>query len=83
MHNFDLAVGQVICYNEHCRISEPKYEQALLTNHKLELHVRRRPSEFAKLATSLIRYCSLVVSVSGWLHIFLACHWIAERQRIG
>uniref|UniRef100_A0A5K3EWU5 Uncharacterized protein n=1 Tax=Mesocestoides corti TaxID=53468 RepID=A0A5K3EWU5_MESCO len=35
------------------------------------------------LATPLIIYCSSLVSFSGWLPIFLACHWDAERQRIG
>uniref|UniRef100_A0A5K3EUN1 Frizzled domain-containing protein n=1 Tax=Mesocestoides corti TaxID=53468 RepID=A0A5K3EUN1_MESCO len=58
-------------------------EQALLTNHKPEPHVRRLPSESATLATPLIIYCSSVMSFSGWLLIFLACHWNAERHRIG
>uniref|UniRef100_A0A5K3FPX2 ABO glycosyltransferase n=1 Tax=Mesocestoides corti TaxID=53468 RepID=A0A5K3FPX2_MESCO len=44
-------------------------EQALLTNHKPELHVRRRPSEFTTLPTT---YCFSYVPVSDWLHIFLA-----------
>uniref|UniRef100_A0A5K3F5D0 SH3 domain-containing protein n=1 Tax=Mesocestoides corti TaxID=53468 RepID=A0A5K3F5D0_MESCO len=49
-------------------------EKALLTNQKLELHVRRLPSESATLATPLIINCTSVVSFSGWLLIFLACH---------
>uniref|UniRef100_A0A5K3FHH9 Uncharacterized protein n=1 Tax=Mesocestoides corti TaxID=53468 RepID=A0A5K3FHH9_MESCO len=49
-------------------------EQALLTNQKPEPHVRHLPSESATLATPRIRYCSLVMSFSGWLLIFLACH---------
>uniref|UniRef100_A0A5K3FAN7 Frizzled/Smoothened transmembrane domain-containing protein n=1 Tax=Mesocestoides corti TaxID=53468 RepID=A0A5K3FAN7_MESCO len=58
-------------------------EQALLTNHKPEPHVRRPPSESTTLATSFILYCSSFVSFSGWLLIFLACHWNTERHRIG
>uniref|UniRef100_A0A5K3FDW5 Ovule protein n=1 Tax=Mesocestoides corti TaxID=53468 RepID=A0A5K3FDW5_MESCO len=58
-------------------------EQALLTNHKPEPHVRRLPSESPTLATPLIIYCFAFASFSGWLHLFLACHWIADRRRIG
>uniref|UniRef100_A0A5K3FUH6 TMEM132D_N domain-containing protein n=1 Tax=Mesocestoides corti TaxID=53468 RepID=A0A5K3FUH6_MESCO len=57
-------------------------EQALLTNHKPEAHARRLPSESPTLATTIIICCSLVVSFSGWLLIFLACHWNSERHRI-
>uniref|UniRef100_A0A5K3F230 Uncharacterized protein n=1 Tax=Mesocestoides corti TaxID=53468 RepID=A0A5K3F230_MESCO len=53
-------------------------EQALLTNQKPELHVRRLPSK----STPTILYCTSVVSFSGWLPSFPACHWIAERHRI-
>uniref|UniRef100_A0A5K3F3W2 Secreted protein n=1 Tax=Mesocestoides corti TaxID=53468 RepID=A0A5K3F3W2_MESCO len=35
------------------------------------------------LATPLTIYCTSVVSFSGWLLIFLACHWNTERHRIG
>uniref|UniRef100_A0A5K3ET48 FSH1 domain-containing protein n=1 Tax=Mesocestoides corti TaxID=53468 RepID=A0A5K3ET48_MESCO len=58
-------------------------EQALLTNHRLEPQIRRLPSESNTLATPLIIYCTSVVSFSGWLLIFLACHWNTERHRIG
>uniref|UniRef100_A0A5K3ENU0 Ovule protein n=1 Tax=Mesocestoides corti TaxID=53468 RepID=A0A5K3ENU0_MESCO len=58
-------------------------EQALLTNHKPEPHVRRLPFESATLATQLVIYCTSVVSFSGWLSSFPACHWNAERHRIG
>uniref|UniRef100_A0A5K3ELX5 Uncharacterized protein n=1 Tax=Mesocestoides corti TaxID=53468 RepID=A0A5K3ELX5_MESCO len=49
-------------------------EEALLTNHEPEPRVRRLPSESTALATPLIIYYSSVVSFSGWLLIFLACH---------
>uniref|UniRef100_A0A5K3EXW4 Uncharacterized protein n=1 Tax=Mesocestoides corti TaxID=53468 RepID=A0A5K3EXW4_MESCO len=55
-------------------------KQALLTNHKPEPHVRHRPSEFATLAAPLIMYRFSCVSFSGWLPIFLSCHWIAETE---
>uniref|UniRef100_A0A5K3G5Q1 Ovule protein n=1 Tax=Mesocestoides corti TaxID=53468 RepID=A0A5K3G5Q1_MESCO len=58
-------------------------EQALLTNHKPEPHLRRRPSESTTLDTPLKIYCSSFVSFSGWLPILLTCHWNAERERIG
>uniref|UniRef100_A0A5K3FWG8 Ovule protein n=1 Tax=Mesocestoides corti TaxID=53468 RepID=A0A5K3FWG8_MESCO len=58
-------------------------EQALLTNHKPEPHVRRLPSESTTLPTPLITYCTSVVSFSDWLLIFLARHWNAERHTIG
>uniref|UniRef100_A0A5K3EWL1 Glycoprotein N n=1 Tax=Mesocestoides corti TaxID=53468 RepID=A0A5K3EWL1_MESCO len=51
--------------------------QASLTNHKPE-----SPSESTTLATPLIIYCTSFVSFSGWLLIFLACHYNAERHRI-
>uniref|UniRef100_A0A5K3EK12 Myosin motor domain-containing protein n=1 Tax=Mesocestoides corti TaxID=53468 RepID=A0A5K3EK12_MESCO len=41
----------------------------LLTNHKPELHIRRRPSESTNLATSLIIHCSS-----------FACHSNAKRK---
>uniref|UniRef100_A0A5K3FLW2 Uncharacterized protein n=1 Tax=Mesocestoides corti TaxID=53468 RepID=A0A5K3FLW2_MESCO len=56
-------------------------EQALLTNHKPEQQVGHLPSESTTLATPLNMYSSS--SFSGWLHIFLACHWNAEEHRIG
>uniref|UniRef100_A0A5K3FXF9 Frizzled/Smoothened transmembrane domain-containing protein n=1 Tax=Mesocestoides corti TaxID=53468 RepID=A0A5K3FXF9_MESCO len=58
-------------------------EQALLTNHKPEPHVRSLPSQSTTLATPLIIYCTSFVSFSGWLLIFLACHPNAHRWRIG
>uniref|UniRef100_A0A5K3EHC0 GPS domain-containing protein n=1 Tax=Mesocestoides corti TaxID=53468 RepID=A0A5K3EHC0_MESCO len=58
-------------------------EQSSLTNHKPEPHVWRLPSESTTLATPLIICCTSLVSFSGWLLIFLACHWEAESQRIG
>uniref|UniRef100_A0A5K3G2W5 Ovule protein n=1 Tax=Mesocestoides corti TaxID=53468 RepID=A0A5K3G2W5_MESCO len=57
-------------------------EQALLTNQKLESHVRRLPSESTTLGSPLIIYCTSVVSFSNWLLIFLACHWNTEGHRI-
>uniref|UniRef100_A0A5K3FGR8 Uncharacterized protein n=1 Tax=Mesocestoides corti TaxID=53468 RepID=A0A5K3FGR8_MESCO len=58
-------------------------EQALLTNQKPEPHVRCLPSESTTLATAPIIYCTSVVSFSGWLPSFPACHWNAERHGIG
>uniref|UniRef100_A0A5K3FP09 Ig-like domain-containing protein n=1 Tax=Mesocestoides corti TaxID=53468 RepID=A0A5K3FP09_MESCO len=55
-------------------------KQALLTNHKPEPHFRRLPSESPTLATPLIIYYTSVVSFSGWLLIFLPCHWNADRH---
>uniref|UniRef100_A0A5K3F156 Secreted protein n=1 Tax=Mesocestoides corti TaxID=53468 RepID=A0A5K3F156_MESCO len=67
-----------------CRlIKTSTTEQALLTNHKPEPQLKRLPSESTTLATPFIIYCSSFVPVSGWLLIFLACHWNTERQRIG
>uniref|UniRef100_A0A5K3FCN9 TMEM184B n=1 Tax=Mesocestoides corti TaxID=53468 RepID=A0A5K3FCN9_MESCO len=57
-------------------------EQALLTNQKPEPRVRSLPSESTTLGSPLIIYCTSVVSFFGWLLIFLACHWIAERHGI-
>uniref|UniRef100_A0A5K3FW13 Uncharacterized protein n=1 Tax=Mesocestoides corti TaxID=53468 RepID=A0A5K3FW13_MESCO len=48
-------------------------EQALLTNHKPEPHIRRLPSDSATLATPLIIYCISSMSFSGWLPSFPAC----------
>uniref|UniRef100_A0A5K3G5G8 Secreted protein n=1 Tax=Mesocestoides corti TaxID=53468 RepID=A0A5K3G5G8_MESCO len=45
--------------------------------------VRRLSSESTTLATPPIIYCTSVVSFSGWLPLFLACHWNAEGHRIG
>uniref|UniRef100_A0A5K3FZQ8 Secreted protein n=1 Tax=Mesocestoides corti TaxID=53468 RepID=A0A5K3FZQ8_MESCO len=58
-------------------------EQALLTNQRPEPRVRRLPSESTTLATPLIIYCISSMSFSGWLLIFLACHWNTKRHRIG
>uniref|UniRef100_A0A5K3FRJ2 Uncharacterized protein n=1 Tax=Mesocestoides corti TaxID=53468 RepID=A0A5K3FRJ2_MESCO len=58
-------------------------EQTLLTNHKPEPQVRLLPSESTTVAMPLIIYCTSFVSFSGWLLIFLTCHWNAERHRIG
>uniref|UniRef100_A0A5K3F3A6 ULP_PROTEASE domain-containing protein n=1 Tax=Mesocestoides corti TaxID=53468 RepID=A0A5K3F3A6_MESCO len=57
-------------------------EQALLTNNNPEPYFRHRPSESTTLPTRLIMYCPLFVSSSDWLHIFLACHWITDRQEL-
>uniref|UniRef100_A0A5K3F8Z2 Ovule protein n=1 Tax=Mesocestoides corti TaxID=53468 RepID=A0A5K3F8Z2_MESCO len=57
--------------------------QALLTSNKAEPYVRHRPFGSTKPATPLIVNCSSFESFSGCLHIFLACHWNAERHRIG
>uniref|UniRef100_A0A5K3FC89 Ovule protein n=1 Tax=Mesocestoides corti TaxID=53468 RepID=A0A5K3FC89_MESCO len=53
-------------------------KQALLTNHGPE-----PPSESSTLATPLYIYCTTFLSFSGWLPVFLACHWNAERHRVG
>uniref|UniRef100_A0A5K3FKK0 Uncharacterized protein n=1 Tax=Mesocestoides corti TaxID=53468 RepID=A0A5K3FKK0_MESCO len=58
-------------------------EQTLLTNQKPETQVGRYPPESTRLATPPTIYCSSFMSLSGWLLIFLACHWNAERHRIG
>uniref|UniRef100_A0A5K3F9Q6 Serine incorporator 4 n=1 Tax=Mesocestoides corti TaxID=53468 RepID=A0A5K3F9Q6_MESCO len=58
-------------------------EQALLTNHNPEPHVRRLPSESATLATPLIIYLSSVVSFSGWLLVFLAFRETRDWLRPG
>uniref|UniRef100_A0A5K3ER31 Uncharacterized protein n=1 Tax=Mesocestoides corti TaxID=53468 RepID=A0A5K3ER31_MESCO len=58
-------------------------EQAPLTNHKPEPHIKRLPSDSTTLATPPIIYHTSVVSFSGWLLIFLTCHWNAEGHRIG
>uniref|UniRef100_A0A5K3FUJ2 Uncharacterized protein n=1 Tax=Mesocestoides corti TaxID=53468 RepID=A0A5K3FUJ2_MESCO len=58
-------------------------KQTLLTSHKQEPYVIRHPSESTTLATPPIIYCPSVVSFSGWLPSFSACHWIAERHGIG
>uniref|UniRef100_A0A5K3ETT2 Uncharacterized protein n=1 Tax=Mesocestoides corti TaxID=53468 RepID=A0A5K3ETT2_MESCO len=57
-------------------------EQALLTNYKPEPNVRHHPSESTTLAAPLITCKFFYVSFSGWLQIFLACHWNSERHRI-
>uniref|UniRef100_A0A5K3FVI7 Secreted protein n=1 Tax=Mesocestoides corti TaxID=53468 RepID=A0A5K3FVI7_MESCO len=65
------------------RLKNGTTEQALLTNHRPEPHVRRQPSESTTLAMPLIIYCSSVVSFSGWLLMFLARYRNAERHGIG
>uniref|UniRef100_A0A5K3EHC1 Uncharacterized protein n=1 Tax=Mesocestoides corti TaxID=53468 RepID=A0A5K3EHC1_MESCO len=57
-------------------------EQASLTNHKPEPHVRHRLSEYPTLAMPLTKSDLLNVSVSDWPPMFLACNWNAEKQRI-
>uniref|UniRef100_A0A5K3FZA9 Secreted protein n=1 Tax=Mesocestoides corti TaxID=53468 RepID=A0A5K3FZA9_MESCO len=39
------------------------------------------PSVSTTLATPLTIYCSSFMSFSGWLPIFLACHWNAKPIR--
>uniref|UniRef100_A0A5K3FCE3 Uncharacterized protein n=1 Tax=Mesocestoides corti TaxID=53468 RepID=A0A5K3FCE3_MESCO len=58
-------------------------ELALLSNQKPKPRVWRLPPEFTTLAAPLLLYCSSVVSFSGWLLTFLACHWNSERKTIG
>uniref|UniRef100_A0A5K3FFK3 Uncharacterized protein n=1 Tax=Mesocestoides corti TaxID=53468 RepID=A0A5K3FFK3_MESCO len=58
-------------------------EQALMTNHRPEPHVRRLPSESPTLATPLIIYCASFVSFSCWLPALLECHFNAETHRTG
>uniref|UniRef100_A0A5K3FZL3 Uncharacterized protein n=1 Tax=Mesocestoides corti TaxID=53468 RepID=A0A5K3FZL3_MESCO len=48
-------------------------DQASLTSHNPEPHVRRSPSESIKLAAPPFIYHFSNVSVSGWLPIILAC----------
>uniref|UniRef100_A0A5K3ELI9 Anoctamin n=1 Tax=Mesocestoides corti TaxID=53468 RepID=A0A5K3ELI9_MESCO len=50
-------------------------EQTLLTNHKPEQYIRRRPSESTFLATALIICHFSIVVVSNWLPIFLEWPW--------
>uniref|UniRef100_A0A5K3FXZ7 G_PROTEIN_RECEP_F1_2 domain-containing protein n=1 Tax=Mesocestoides corti TaxID=53468 RepID=A0A5K3FXZ7_MESCO len=76
----------VVCYwnAERHRIGSGQVVQyfcALI--HRYQPHVRRLPSESTTLATPLIIYYKSVVSFSGWLLAFLACHWNAEGHRIG
>ncbi|VDD78032.1 unnamed protein product [Mesocestoides corti] len=85
---FDLrysnaSAATIVEYPSPSRKKTGKTEQALLTNQKPDPCVRRLPSESTTLATPLIIYCISSVSFSGWLLIFLACHWNTERHRIG
>uniref|UniRef100_A0A5K3F435 Uncharacterized protein n=1 Tax=Mesocestoides corti TaxID=53468 RepID=A0A5K3F435_MESCO len=77
------SLGTDVEYLSPNRLKTGTTEQALLTNHKPDPHVRRHPSESTTLATPLIIYYTSVVSYSGWLLIFLTCHWKAERHTIG
>uniref|UniRef100_A0A5K3G042 Neur_chan_memb domain-containing protein n=1 Tax=Mesocestoides corti TaxID=53468 RepID=A0A5K3G042_MESCO len=79
----DPLRGNDVVYLSPSIIKTGTTEQALLTNHRPEPHVRRYPSESTTLATLLNIYCTSVVAFSGWLLLFLACHWIAERHGIG
>uniref|UniRef100_A0A5K3FFB0 Optic atrophy 3 protein homolog n=1 Tax=Mesocestoides corti TaxID=53468 RepID=A0A5K3FFB0_MESCO len=87
----DVSIEQYVRVSKRQHVEYPSpnrkntgtTEQDLLTNQKPEPHVRRLLSESATLATPLIICCTSVVSLSGWLLIFLVCHWNAERQRIG
>uniref|UniRef100_A0A5K3FGE3 Mos1 transposase HTH domain-containing protein n=1 Tax=Mesocestoides corti TaxID=53468 RepID=A0A5K3FGE3_MESCO len=54
----------------------------LLHNHKPKPHVRLRPTESTTLAALLIKNRYSHVSVSRWLHVFLACHSDINRQGI-
>uniref|UniRef100_A0A5K3G3C4 ORM1-like protein 2 n=1 Tax=Mesocestoides corti TaxID=53468 RepID=A0A5K3G3C4_MESCO len=67
-------------YPSHNRKKTGTTKQALLTNHRPGTHVRRLPSESTTLASLLIIYCTSVVSFSGWLPIFLACHLNENRR---
>uniref|UniRef100_A0A5K3FY25 Ovule protein n=1 Tax=Mesocestoides corti TaxID=53468 RepID=A0A5K3FY25_MESCO len=58
-------------------------DKALLTNHKSEPQVRRRPSESTTLATLLIIHYFSSVTFSGWLLTLFPCHLNSERQKIG
>uniref|UniRef100_A0A5K3FM60 Glycoprotein N n=1 Tax=Mesocestoides corti TaxID=53468 RepID=A0A5K3FM60_MESCO len=58
-------------------------EHAALTIHRPEPHFSRHPSKSTTVATPLLSYYSSFACLPGWLLIFLACHWNAERHRIG
>uniref|UniRef100_A0A5K3G771 DUF1488 domain-containing protein n=1 Tax=Mesocestoides corti TaxID=53468 RepID=A0A5K3G771_MESCO len=55
-------------------------KQPLMINYEPEPCATDHPTEST---TPLIIYRSSVVSFSGWLPSFPACHWIAERHGIG
>uniref|UniRef100_A0A5K3EY89 Uncharacterized protein n=1 Tax=Mesocestoides corti TaxID=53468 RepID=A0A5K3EY89_MESCO len=80
-----MSAPQNLTRVEYSRSSMKKTgttEQALLTNHKPEPHVRSCPSETSTLAKPITICCYSLVSFSGWLVIFLGCHWKSERQSI-